>query len=197
MKLKTFFFALCFCTLSSTAFSAPIVYFDFNGDALQDTSASFTLGESVTVGIYASNIDSNGLSSWGTEINFDNSQLFSNGYSIDTAWPLVSSANNTSNSLGQIEMLASSFTPQTGTVKLADIFFDTTSAGTSQLTLGEIFPASLNFSGFASGNGLDLDAQIDFAAANSEIHVSAVPIPAAIWLFGSGLITLIGFARKK
>lgn len=28
-------------------------------------------------------------------------------------------------------------------------------------------------------------------------HVSAIPLPAAIWLFGSGLIGLIGFTRKK
>jgi len=27
--------------------------------------------------------------------------------------------------------------------------------------------------------------------------VSAVPIPSAIWLFGSGLLTLIGFSRRK
>ena len=29
------------------------------------------------------------------------------------------------------------------------------------------------------------------------LSVSAVPIPAAVWLFGSGLIGLIGFARHK
>jgi hypothetical protein len=28
-------------------------------------------------------------------------------------------------------------------------------------------------------------------------HIPAVPLPAAIWLFGSGLIGLIGFTRKK
>ncbi len=28
-------------------------------------------------------------------------------------------------------------------------------------------------------------------------HVPAVPLPAAVWLFGSGLIGLIAFARKK
>ena len=28
-------------------------------------------------------------------------------------------------------------------------------------------------------------------------EVSAVPVPAAIWLFGSGLIGLVGFARRK
>jgi hypothetical protein len=29
------------------------------------------------------------------------------------------------------------------------------------------------------------------------IVVSAVPVPAAFWLFGSGLIGLIGVARRK
>jgi len=29
------------------------------------------------------------------------------------------------------------------------------------------------------------------------VRVSAVPIPATVWLFGSGLIGLIGFARRK
>jgi len=29
------------------------------------------------------------------------------------------------------------------------------------------------------------------------VEVSAVPVPAAVWLFGSGLIGLVGFARRK
>ncbi|MCK4704384.1 MAG: VPLPA-CTERM sorting domain-containing protein, partial [Gammaproteobacteria bacterium] len=29
------------------------------------------------------------------------------------------------------------------------------------------------------------------------MDVQAVPVPAAIWLFGSGLIGLVGFARRK
>ncbi|MDH5766502.1 MAG: VPLPA-CTERM sorting domain-containing protein [Gammaproteobacteria bacterium] len=33
--------------------------------------------------------------------------------------------------------------------------------------------------------------QIDFEV------ISAVPVPAAVWLFGSGLISLAGFARRK
>jgi hypothetical protein len=28
-------------------------------------------------------------------------------------------------------------------------------------------------------------------------HVSAVPVPAAVWLFGSGLIGLTGLAKRK
>ena len=32
---------------------------------------------------------------------------------------------------------------------------------------------------------------------NAEINVSAVPVPAAAWLFGSGLIGLVGIARRR
>jgi len=36
-----------------------------------------------------------------------------------------------------------------------------------------------------------------YGAALDNVRVNAVPIPAAVWLFGSGLIGLVGFARKK
>ena len=36
-----------------------------------------------------------------------------------------------------------------------------------------------------------------FAWAVHSGDVSAVPVPGAVWLFGSGLIGLVGFARKK
>jgi len=40
--------------------------------------------------------------------------------------------------------------------------------------------------------------RIDFAQGEWVVtEVSAVPIPAAVWLFGSGLIGLAGFARRK
>jgi len=39
----------------------------------------------------------------------------------------------------------------------------------------------------ASGNDFGLD----------DISLKAVPLPAAVWLFGSGLIGLIGVARRK
>lgn len=37
----------------------------------------------------------------------------------------------------------------------------------------------------------------NFAWAVHSGNVSAVPIPAAVWLFGSGLMGLLGFARRK
>ena len=36
-----------------------------------------------------------------------------------------------------------------------------------------------------------------YAWAVHDGDIGAVPIPSAVWLFGSGLITLIGFTRRK
>ena len=48
---------------------------------------------------------------------------------------------------------------------------------------------------------MDLDLQNFWPAQGAISHVSiwtqVVPVPAAVWLFGSGLIGLVGFARKK
>lgn len=43
---------------------------------------------------------------------------------------------------------------------------------------------------YANGNGFN-------AWAVQSGDVSAVPVPAAAWLFGSGLVGLVGFARRK
>jgi len=46
------------------------------------------------------------------------------------------------------------------------------------------------------GGGRPLGATSSFAGS-ALVRVSAVPLPAAVWLFGSGLIGLIGIARRK
>lgn len=47
--------------------------------------------------------------------------------------------------------------------------------------------------GRATYGGFDSSAEQGIAL----VRLSAVPVPAAVWLFGSGLIGLIGFARRK
>ena len=56
--------------------------------------------------------------------------------------------------------------------------------------------------GAVSGNGFDLTPTIWTFSANAvgssySMTVSAVPLPAAVWLFGSGLIGLAVIARRK
>jgi len=51
----------------------------------------------------------------------------------------------------------------------------------------------------ASSNNLApyLDYQVTFSAESLTATVSAVPVPAAVWLFGSGLLGLVGISRRK
>ncbi|RRQ21596.1 VPLPA-CTERM sorting domain-containing protein [Thiohalobacter thiocyanaticus] len=50
------------------------------------------------------------------------------------------------------------------------------------------------FNDFALGTEL-LNGEIIFG--HSEASLSAVPVPAAVWLFGSGLAGLVGIARRR
>lgn len=84
-----------------------------------------------------------------------------------------------------------------------DITINFTSGGTYTNSFSGI--SGMTFFGFQSdladissvvidGNGSSFNFAID---NHSFGGVSAVPVPAAVWLFGSGLIGLIGFARRK
>jgi len=42
-----------------------------------------------------------------------------------------------------------------------------------------------------------IDQSGNIVGSGNAVHVSAVPVPAAVWLFGSGLLALAGFARRK
>lgn len=64
----------------------------------------------------------------------------------------------------------------------------------------------LKFSGtgMLSGNGYDVTGATWTLSANStgssysmSISAAVVPVPAAVWLFGSGLLGLVGIARRK
>ena len=59
--------------------------------------------------------------------------------------------------------------------------------------------ATLNSAGFIDGPFIGIKGLLDIGSGNS-MHVtsvSAVPVPAAVWLFGSGLLGLIGMAKRK
>ena len=53
--------------------------------------------------------------------------------------------------------------------------------------------------GLLDGSFPGVQVHLDIGSGNSLYvdSISAVPVPAAAWLFGSGLIGLIGFARRK
>lgn len=199
MEIKTIISAVALSLLSTQLYAAPVIYLDFDGDGLQDTTYNAVLGDTITASLYVTNVDNlqGGLTGWGAEFNFDNTSLQVSSYAIDSAWGFSGRGNIADNLTGKIELLASTLSAQTGTIKLVDINFNTISEGTSSLLLSELFPDLINVTGFGGASGYDYDAEVLFSNANASITVSAVPLPASAILFASGLIGLSGFRRSK
>ena len=85
-----------------------------------------------------------------------------------------------------------------GSVDLAIATFtlsaDAASAG-SVINVGAD-PVNLPTTSFSAGDGL-LDGIAGDSATVEVLGGAVVPVPAAVWLFGSGLLGLVGVARRK
>ena len=62
--------------------------------------------------------------------------------------------------------------------------------------LGVDLNTQFEFFSFSLGYDFDLDGNAT-AISTDIINASVVPVPAAVWLFGSGLIGLVGVARRR
>lgn len=180
-----------------TANAAPVVYFDFSGDGLEDATHSVTEAEMFTVDIYVAGVDTThgGLLSWGTQLDFDNSLLTASSYTISPTWPLPGVSNQIDNASGKAELLATAFTGSIGTQLLYSINFTADNVGSALLSLQEIFPDNPSFSGFAGADGHDYDPEVLFGSTS--ISITAIPVPAAIYLFLSGLGLLVIKSRGR
>ncbi len=87
-----------------------------------------------------------------------------------------------------------------------EVAVDTASAGVDQLkNLGgwNVTETSVDFvvdlAGTSLLNGNEIALHWGFTCQNDVIEgsISTVPVPAAAWLFGTGLIGLVGIARRK
>ena len=86
-------------------------------------------------------------------------------------------------------------------------FYDTTdtllsTSTTFQGPLGQFDPQIYNFSPVNDVSRVDLVVLSSNVGVFTRIEIrevgfNAVPIPAAVWLFGSGLLGLVGVARRK
>lgn len=85
-----------------------------------------------------------------------------------------------------------------------DIIFDVNSPAGEQLFVTDPFNYSVNIGQLSAGDWyltpmFYVDGIFDRAVFTTVplFTVTTVPVPAAIWLFGSGLIGLFGLARRK
>lgn len=126
----------------------------------------------------------------GVNLFYDASILNVQSVSIDdTFWNFSTSTGTIDNVSGQVnDILMSAFPGLTvADFTVATIEFIAVGGGTSSLMLTESI-----INPWASSGSRDNPTLI-----NSSVTVSAVPVPAAIWLFGSGLLGLIGVAKRN
>lgn len=99
---------------------------------------------------------------------------------------------------------AGTFNPMTGAAECYSLGYTFTDANVTNEHMDSVYNLSFMFahndSDLAlnfSGVGLQGLADESWGLDNVHVEVSAVPVPAAAWLFGSGLLGLIGVARRR
>jgi len=126
----------------------------------------------------------------GFNLAYDPSILNVNSVSIDGAfWTFVNVLGTIDNVLGtlsEVQVSDFSFPGISGDFIVATIEFHAVGLGTSNLTLTN-----------SVGNPWAYDGSPITPLSFVSGSVTVVPIPAAVWLFGSGLLGLVGVARRK
>ena len=113
-----------------------------------------------------------------------------NTMSIDLNGTIITAANDDRYSGGTgtgPNLIFSSYTAGSSAV-LSNFDFSDYSGSTTHTDFSSLF---LAFTGF------DLGFNYLQGTWGSTVAITAVPVPAAVWLFGSGLLGLVGIARKK
>jgi len=75
------------------------------------------------------------------------------------------------------------------------LFSDTPTANDSRAVPGTPFTFRLNL--FLTDYNATTETVTIYDGVQYGFNISAVPVPAAVWLFGSGLVGLLGLARRK
>ncbi len=171
-----------------------------SANAVNFTYDFFINGPSVELVDFANIDESAGLRMF-TEANV--TMITSGGVSDSFAASLELTGGDSSHTVNSVGGFASFFTTPSGfgynMADLTGIFTGSLAAGES-VTFETSLLASVNGPGFEVGGRATIGDPNNLTitpGASSTFSVSAVPVPAAIWLFGSGMLGLVGFARRR
>lgn len=99
---------------------------------------------------------------------------------------------------------AGTYNPMTGASECYSLGYTFTDPIVTDEAMDSVYNFSLLFAHNASdlvlnfsASGLQGLADESWGLDNVQVEISAVPVPAAVWLFGSGLLGLIGLGRRK
>lgn len=147
------------------------------------------IGDEVSISILGSNFDATKpIEGGGINLTFNSGVLELKNVTVDAiTWEFFTTSGEIDNSNGTLDDLTfSSFAGRSGGFSIAQITFQALSRGSSLLTLTE---SALN--PFASGGEL-----LNPAVSLSSAEITVVPLPAAFWLFLSGL-SVFGVFRQR
>ncbi|MDH3387883.1 MAG: hypothetical protein OEN02_08240 [Gammaproteobacteria bacterium] len=191
-------FGLClvviFSLLHTSAASAIILSFDPSDQTVQ-------LGNPVSVDLRISDLGDDILTGFDLDISFDDSILGFQSFTFGTGLDVFGLGFNFTDVMdlggGVVNVFELSldfdldlmlFQPDDFVLGTFD--FSTLSLGTSALDISfALLSGEYDAFGFATELHADLRA--------GSVTVSVIPVPAAVWLFGTGLVGLIGFGKRR
>jgi hypothetical protein len=178
-KLVAFTLLMLGCTMAHAA----TVYLD-------PLTQSALIGNTLSVALKGQDFTQT-IEGGGVNLRFNPAVLQLNSVAVDTTtWEFFTTPGTINNAAGTLtDLTFSSFAGRSGSFSIAQIIFQVTGLGTSPLTLTE---SQLN--PFSSGGAL-LNPPVVFIPAT--IQVTAVPIPAAIWLLLSAMGGLFYVGKRK
>lgn len=161
--------------------------------SFSETSVTAGIGDIITLDVLMNFTDDPTLGG-GTDIFYDASVLSFQSFDFGTTTlPLDVSFNRTPDELtNELEGLAfGNFNGLTGPGVVGTLTFQAIALGDTSLSMA-VTSEALKGGDFISEADYSVQL-VTFGSAN----VNVVPVPAAVWLFGSGLLGLVGVARRK
>jgi len=155
------------------------------------TAAAFQF---LTATVGATQLGMHMLFDWNGNLNID-VFVVANPSSMFGTGQLLSTVKNTKGDL----KCSSSFT---GTIT-KNCLYDGANYGSTPPTSGQVWMMASTDGNGDGINGIPMAVGGPFAGFNANFNATmaptpdAVPVPAAVWLFGSGLLGLVGIARRK
>jgi hypothetical protein len=178
------------------AFGDSLVFLDDSGDATADASVSLVnpavslgIGDTITQTSSSFGSATNGIASTEalTDLGIDVANYAEQTLTFFFDWSLTLEAVATGDLLDANASAAVDFLDDLGAVDILEMM-NVAGGQSDMLTLDGSFEFEL-----ASGEINTIAGYVDSTGQAA----SVVPVPAAVWLFGSGLIGLVGIARRK
>jgi hypothetical protein len=205
MKRVSLIFLVVLILGVGNAFASPTFNIDFYGLAgldqgVFDTGQTIILTDpcTVNVALYLSDPDmaaNGGLAGYGLQISYDGSLVLQGPSSA--AAPVGWFDMGSTVGAGYINMTALHFPPYPTTtdVLLAQfaLTYDGLTTGTAPIILYDLNPGDYADTMYGNFELAPIDGMLPVTVGTI---ASAVPIPAAIWILGSGLLGLLGLRRK-